>query len=184
MFHFADPDQMLTAVIKYCGDHYGTMLYNLYDEASAKYFRCWGTLAKLCWDVSRATHKYFVPNLLASGFPSIRTTLLTRYVNFFRSLLKSKSSEVALVASLAARDRSSTTGINLYRIQLETGLNPWIAKPSAIRQALVEREETVPVNKLWRLPFLKKLLIQRKNMETECSNTESINDLIDTLCSS
>ena len=184
MFHFADPEQMLSAVIKYCGDHYGTMLYNLHDDTSGKYFRCWGTLAKLCWDVPRSTHKYFVPNLLATGFLSIRTTLLTRYVGFFRSLLKSKSTEVALVASLAGRDKSSTTGINLSMIQRETGQNPWIAKISAIRRALVEREETVPVNELWRLPLLKKLLTQRKDMENECSNTDNINSLINSLCSS
>ena len=184
MFHFAKPEQKLAAVVKYCGDHYGVMLYNFSDEASGKYFRCWGTLSKLCWDVPRSTHKYFVPNLLSCGYQSIRTTLLARYVNFFRSLLKSKSSEVALVARLAARDRSSTTGINLSMIQQETGLNPWNTKPSVISQALEEREVTVPVNDLWRLPLLKKLLIQREEMEVACSNTNQINSLIDSLCSS
>ena len=71
MFHFAKADQMLAAVDKYAGDHYGLMLHNLYDESSEKYFRCWGTLTKLCWDVPRATHKYFVSNLLSVGHKSI-----------------------------------------------------------------------------------------------------------------
>ena len=70
MFHFANPAQMLAAADKYVGDHYGVMLYNLYDESSEKYFRCWGTLTKLCWDVPRATHKYFVRNLLTAGHMS------------------------------------------------------------------------------------------------------------------
>ena len=91
---------------------------------------------------------------------------------------------MALVASLAGRDRSSANGDNLTKIQLETGLNPGVAKPSAIRMALVEREETVLVNELWRLPLLKKLLVQRKDMETLCSNTDDINSLIDSLCCS
>ena len=144
MFHFASPEQMLAAADKYCGDHYGVMLYNLYDEGSEKYFRCWGTLTKLSWNVPRGTHKYFVPNLLSAGHMSTRTKLLGRYVNFFRSLLKSECEEVALVANIAGRDRSSTTGINLAHIQAETGLNPWNAKSYAIMQELRDREETIP----------------------------------------
>ena len=87
------------------------------------------------------------------------------------------------MARLAARDRSSTTGINLSMIQQETGLNPWNTKPSVICNALEEREVTVPVNELWRLPLLRKLFIQRSQMEVDCSDTKEINALIDSLCS-
>ena len=67
-FSFADPNQVLTAVKKYARNHYGVMLYDLFDEnSSGKYFRCWGTAVKLAWDCPRATHRYFVNNLLATG---------------------------------------------------------------------------------------------------------------------
>ena len=170
----------LTAVIKYCGDHYGLMLYYLFDEVSGKYVRCWGTLAKFCSGVPSSTYKYFVPNLLAYGFLSIRTTLLTRYVSFFRSLLKSRSLEEDLVASLAGRDRSSTTDRNLYNIQLETGLNPM----NRYQAGSVRQGRTIPVTDIRRLPLLKKLLIQRRDMEVQCSNTNGINSLINSPCSS
>ena len=148
---------------KYVGDHYGVMLYNLYDESSQKYFRCWGTLTKLCWDVPRGTHKYFVPNLLTAGHTSIRTNLVGRYVNFYRSLVKSKSEEVALVANIAGRDKSSTTGINLANIQAEMGLNPWTASSMEVRLKLNEGEVQVPPTDLWRITLLQKLLAQRHN---------------------
>ena len=135
-FHFADPVQMLAAVDKYAGDHYGLMLHNLFEDSTEKYFRCWGTLTKLCFNLPRSTHKYFVSSLLASGFSSIRTNIMVRYISFYRSLLKSRSMEVSLVASVAGRDKSSTTGINLAKIQAETGLNPFSASPRVIRQAL------------------------------------------------
>ena len=35
-FNFADPAQMLAAVEKYAGDHYGVMLFNLYEESTEK----------------------------------------------------------------------------------------------------------------------------------------------------
>ena len=182
IFHFADPVQKLAAVDKYCGDHYGVMLYDLYDDTSEKYFRCWGTLTKLCWDLPRATHRYFVSNLLSSGHSSVRTNILVRFVNFYRSLLKSRSREVALVASLAGRDKSSTTGINLAKIHAETGLNPFTVSPKKVRVALEEREETVPTQDLWRIPLLQKLLTQRCDLVVSCDNTDEINSLIDSLC--
>ena len=148
MFHFAHPEQMLAAADKYVGDHYGVMLYNLYDESSEKYFRCWGTLTKLCWDVPRGTHKYFVTNLLSAGHMLSRTKIVSRYVNFFRSLLKSQSEEIALVANIAGRDKSSTTGINLANIQAETGLNPWTATQREVRLKLNEQEVEVKINKI------------------------------------
>ena len=44
-FSFADPTQVLTAVEKYASNHYGAMLYDLFDEnSSGKYFRCWELL--------------------------------------------------------------------------------------------------------------------------------------------
>ena len=181
MFHFANPEQMLAAADKYCGDHYGVMLYNLYDDGSEKYFRCWGTLTKLCFNVPRGTHKYFVPNLLAAGHMSTRTKILGRYVNFFRSLLKSECEEVALVANIAGRDKSSTTGINLAHIHAETGLNPWSNKSTAIKQALWDREDPVPPREMWRIPLLQKLLSQRHALEVNCQESKDINNLNDSL---
>ena len=66
---------------------------------------------------------------LSSGArsPSIRTKILSRYTKYFQSLLASDCPEVAVVANIAGRDCSSTTGINLNKLQEETGLNPWVA---------------------------------------------------------
>ena len=175
----------LTAIDKYAGDHYGAMLYNLYDDSSTgKYVRCWGTAVKLTWECPRSTHRYFVNNFLAPGFVSIRTKLISRYVKFFGSLLQSSSKEVRLIAQISAHDKCSTTGINIAKIANETGLNPWTATSAAVRQALQEREEVVPERAEWRLPYLEKLLDHRYKLKIECQKTDAINKTIDLLCSS
>ena len=127
---------------KYVSDYYGAMLYDLYDDnTTGKYFRCWGSVVKLVWNCPRSTHKYFVNNLLAVGFTSIRVKVISRYIKFFRSLLKSSSKEVQLVANISAHDKSSNTGGNLARIAEETGLNPWTAHPSKVREVLQQNED-------------------------------------------
>jgi hypothetical protein len=185
MFEFAHPEQVLTAIDRYAGDYYGAMLWNLYDEkSSGQYFRCWGTTVKLAWGCPRSTHRYFVNNFLALGFVSIRVKVISRYVNFFQTLLKSRSKEVRLVAQLAAQDKSSTTGINLAKIYNETNINPWTSSSYQIRQALQEGEEIVPEQDMWRLPYLGKLLGARHKMELELHKTDYIDSQIDLLCSS
>ena len=161
------------------------MLYDLFDDASSgKYFRCWGTAVKLAWECPRSTHRYFVNNMLASEFVPIRTKLLSRYVKFFKSLLKSSSVEIRLLANIAAQDRSSTTGKNLAKIANETDLNPWTATPAMIRQALHQKDAAVPRTDFWRLPYLEKLLKTRYEMELSLQDTKPINKIINALCSS
>ena len=80
------------------------MLWNLYDEKTAgQYFRCWGTLVKLTWDCPRSTHKYLVSRFLAPGFVSIRAKVISRYVKFFQTILKSASKEGSLAKLLDTR---------------------------------------------------------------------------------
>ena len=160
------------------------MLYDLYDDSSTgQYFRCWGTAVKLTWECPRSTHRYFVNNCLAMGFVSIRIKVLSRYVKFFQSLLQSRSKEVRLVAQLAAQDKRSTTGRNVANIAAETNLNPWVTSPAEVRANLVANDVKVPVNDEWRLPYLKKLLGQRHDMELQLMKTDKITEQIEIICS-
>ena len=120
---------------------------------------------------------------LAIGFVSIRIKVLSRYVKFFQSLLKSRSTEVRLVAQLAAHDKRSTTGRNVANIAAETGLNPWVTSPAQVREKLVANDVKVPANDEWRLPYLKKLLGQRHDMELQLLKTDKINEQIEIICS-
>jgi hypothetical protein len=96
-FKFARPDQILQVIQVHCFDMYGSMLLNLYGKQAEQYYRCWNTCVKLCWDVPRSTHTYFL-GLLAKDFRTIRQQILDRYVGFYRSLLNSPCKEVAVIS--------------------------------------------------------------------------------------
>ena len=114
----------------------------------------------------------------------VRTKILSRYTKYFQSLLASDCPEVALVANLVGRDRSSATGTNLYKLQKETGLNPWLTSPAEVRSVLMEREQVVPQVEQWRIPLLGKLLQQRYELELSVEDTSQLEELIESLCSS
>ena len=73
---------------------------------------------------------------LAPNDASLCASLLNRSVGFFRGLLDSPSTEVTVVALLAARDMRNSLGSNLALVQEESKLNPWVAGRAQLGAAL------------------------------------------------
>ena len=182
-FKFAKPSQVLKAVQTNCCDLYGSMLWNLYGEQAGQYYRSWSTCTKLVWDLPRSTHSFFVDNMLSCGFPSVRSQVLSRYVKFFHTLLSSPSKEVAVIARLVGGDAGSNTGRNMLNIRLESKLNP-ATSPILKMKEFFYRITEVPESERWRLPLLTKYVNLRSNLVLNCSSTEYIDTLIESLCSS
>ena len=181
-FSFAHPDQVLSAVNLYAGHFYGGMLWDFTSNMCNQMFNSWNVCVKLAWNVPRSTHTYLVDNFLGINHLSIKRQLLSRYVKFFKGLLKSKSREVQILSNIVARDVRSVTGRNLRLLETETGLDPWKATSIDIRDNIPISQ--IPNHDVWRIPLLCRLLYQRQEMATNCENTDQISDLIDSLCSS
>ena len=122
----------------------------------------WKTGVKLVLGVHRRCRTYLVQQVLAPGVPSLQVNLLLRFRGFFRSLLTSPSPEVQVAALLAARDRRSSVGSNLALLAEETGLDPWICSWAHLRAGLLQAEVVpIPVEDLWRIPYVWRLLEER-----------------------
>ena len=161
-FHFAHPAEQILAVEKYCTAAYGSNLWDLGSPETKMFVNAWRTGHKLAWEVPRSCHTYLVQEVLAPHVADLNVCLLLKFVGFFRSLLTSPSSEVVVVALLAARDIRSNLGKNLALVRKATGLDPWVASTGQLRSALgrAERRE-VPKADFWRAGLLQKLLGER-----------------------
>ena len=159
MFHFAYPEQQAAAINKYCADFYGSPLWNINSSSANSIVSAWRTNLKLIWKLPRNTHRYFVDHCLNTDTPSIRSSLLSRFHGFFKSLLESNSPEVQVVARLAARDVRTNMGSNLRVLWEESGLDPWTSSKSLMRDRLrVSDRVEVPEADLWRIDYLRKLM--------------------------
>ena len=156
------------------------MLWELDGEMVGQYCRAWNTCVKLTHGVPRSTHTYLVENLLAKNFLPVKTELMSRYVNFYCSLLESPSKEVKIMATLVKFDARSTTAKNLELIQKESGLDSTNLTANGVRVAVPR----VPVseNMEWIVSLLPKLLKQRREMENNSLDTTYISISIDSLC--
>ena len=180
MFHFAHPQQVLSAVSVYTSHMYGSMLWDLFGDEAGQVYRSWNTCVKLAWNLPRATHNYYVDNSLSGTLPSLRKKLLCQYVGFFRKLLHSASWEIRVLANTSSADGGSVTGRNLRNIQQEFNLCPWTSSLVSFKKNY--NGYKVPDEDKWRLPFLGKLIEQCREMTTCGEDTSTITGLIDSLC--
>ena len=161
-FRFAHPLEQILATEKYCTSLYGSNLWDLSSPEAEMVFAAWRTGHKLAWKVHRGCRSYLVQQVLAPHMTSLRVQTLCKFRGFFRSLLDSPSSEVAVVARLAARDLRSSVGTNLALLQRETGLDPWVIGAGHLRAALLGADKVVvPDVDKWRVPYLERLLAER-----------------------
>ena len=183
-FSFAQPCQIMQAVRTYCGSLYGAMTWSLFSAKATQVFNCWSTCLKLSWGVTRATHKYLVDNFLSGGTPSMRSSTLACYWKFFQGVKNCTSLEVRVVANISSRDIRSSTGSNLSGIRRECK-DDIDGKPvTIVKQMILESKSNVPATDRWRLPCLKKYLDERYQLLARLENTDQLDDLIDSLCSS
>ena len=83
---------------------------------------------------------------------------------------------------IAAADIRSVVGRNVYNIRAEFDLEPW-RDSSRLFHKQYNFHEVPEVDK-WRLPLLKQMLNTRYEMKVCGDDTETIDGLIDSLCSS
>ena len=183
-FGFAHPSEQILAVAKYCSAAYGSNLWDLGSRESEMMTNAWRTGHKLAWDVPRHCRTFLVQTVLAPQDGSLRASLLSRSVGFFRGLLASPSNEVAVMALLAARDLRSSLGSNLALVREVSGLNPWVAGRANLWAALEAADRVpVPQQDSWRAPLLEKLLVARLQVFYAADKVEEkrLQDLISSL---
>ena len=93
----------------------------------------------------------------------IQVDILSRYVKFLHSLIKSASPEVQVLSRYLARDVQSVTGRNLRLVQETPNSDPWTTSTNKLRRALISSEMVeVPIIDRWRMHYLRSLLSQRR----------------------
>ena len=84
-----------------------------------------------------------------------------------------------MLKEIVARDAQSVTGRNILNIKAEYDLDPW--SWSLQRFKLKDVRKPVPVADEWRIGLLRKLLAQRREMETCGEDPLEISNLMDSL---
>ena len=153
--------EVLRAIKLYVGSHYGSMLWDLTSDMANQYFNAWSTCVKLAWQVPRATHTYFVDQMLSCGIDSVRVDTMSRYTKFVRGLTASPSMEVSVMCGVARQDIRTVTGGNLALLRRKTGLDMSMTSVGRVKEVLQKELTIVPEADHWRMKYLARLLTER-----------------------
>ena len=173
---YADPAEVLRATAVYCCDGYGAMLW-----PAQQYFRAWNTAVKLTHRVSRKTFTYLTEDFLAGSETSLRNQVLGRFPGFMSSLLESPSPEVRFLARVTVADKASVTSENCQYVERLTGLSPVKYCLARIKSALPRL--AVPPEQQWRMGLLSSLLALRKEKYRSQEDTNRVEAMLISLCS-
>ena len=176
LFSWAHPMQILQAVQVYCSSFYGSMLYDLYGDEAGMICRCWNTATKLAWQVPRSTFTFLVDRVLTGDFPSLRESLLTRYVAFLQGLSQTNKKEIRILCCTAISDGRSTSGRNYRNIAKETRIRLKTSSKQETRNSLEKPD--APKEEEWRIRLLARLLHERTLFIEEDA------ELVNVVCSS
>ena len=179
--HYGNPKEVLKAINVYCYDGYGAMLWRLDSHASEMYFKAWNTALKLIHKVPRNTFTYLTKGYLSGKDKSLRYQVLGRFPGFLQSLYSSPSKEVRFLSRVVTADPSSTTRCNIKYIKKLTCRSPAQYSSSVIKQLLPQRP--VPPEEEWRLGLLSSVLSLRKEKTSTLADTEQVEAMIASLCS-
>ena len=91
---------------------------------------------------------------------------------------------VRVLAALCSKDVRSATGSNLSNITKMIKLDPSWDNLARVKTALLGIKAEVPAEDCWRIQCLTKFLAERYTMAAQQQDTEYIDKLIDSLCTS
>ena len=119
---------------------------------------------RICFNVDRTTHRYFIEELSDSLHPKVM--LCSRYASFHQSLLTCDKFPIRYLARLYENDQRTVFGKTLRRIHHECSSGTDTTLPPFPSKNLVKKKMkyfAVPDNETWRLSLLHDLLGARKD---------------------
>ena len=88
------------------------------------------------------------------------------------------------MANIAGADMRSITGSNVHIIEMEAGLKLTMDNLDKLRHTLLDMKADVPSQDTWRIGCLRKFLSEKYHMRARLQDTEELQSLIDSLCTS
>ena len=176
---FALPQQVLNAILVYCTDAYGSMLWDFQSASTVQFFKSWNSCVESVCNLPWNTFTYLIEGFLAENIPTLRNQVLLR--SFYRKLLSSPCTELSVLLRIIENDPRSTTCRNLRFLRNATKVSqPELRSGKFIQTNLPTK--SVPAEEEWRVGLLWSCLNLRSDIERKLEDSASICAMITSLC--
>ena len=181
-FHYAKPTILTKLINIYATSFYGSGVWDISSAECEKLYTSWNVTIRMVFNLDRCTHRYLIEPVSQCLHPKVM--IASRYVTFYRSLVKSKKFTVRFLARLSEKDNRTVLGRTLESLLTQCNLPQ--SRLDELTASLVKKKCSyfrVPEPQLWRIPLLKELLkIRDGQLTLEDFDSQETNDLINHLC--
>ena len=84
-FHFVSPPTLMSLVNSFATSFYGSSLWNLQSKECDRIYNPWNVMIRRALNIDYKTHRFLIE--LLSKQCHLKTSLLSRYVNFYKGLI-------------------------------------------------------------------------------------------------
>ena len=133
-FHYANSDVLMRLVSTFTCNMYGSNTWDLFSPECQKLYRSYYVALRLIFELPRTTHKFLLESV--TGSIHLNVQLLSRYVTFTKSLLRSDSFPVRFLSRICCSDMRTVPGKTTARI---AGL---VGKPNSVESLSVADVKT------------------------------------------
>ena len=169
-FHYVEPLVFVKILNIYASSFYGSSLWDIFSSDCERIYASWNVAVRICFNVDRTTHRYFIEELSESLHPKVM--LCSRFISFQKSLLTCNKFPVRFLASLQQNDQRTVFGRTLKKISNQCGTVDQLPSNSQVKMNM--KYFAVPATEAWRPSLLKNLLDIRNDRAAlpGFSNTE------------
>ena len=184
-FYAATPDLLMKLLNVYATSLYGSCLWDLMSTNVEKILTSWNVTVRNVLKLDRCTHRYLIEPL--SNCPHLMTLLLSRFANFYKSLLSTKKSSVRYLVRTMECDLRTVLGRTLLFLRKETNLTD--QHPSTLTSKIVKANiqyKQICAEDQWKINMAKELIDVRdqERMEIEGFTESECKDILKYLCTS
>ena len=178
-FYYCTPDVRTKIIELFCTSYYSSSLWDLFSKNCDKLFKSFNVSIRIINNIDRKTHRYFIEHLINTDHPQVMCS--SRFVKFYNTLLTCSKPSVRILAKVTSLDANTVLYGNLQNIATKCNIDIELLTPMEVKQNMLYFP--TPVSELWRISFLKELLLIKSNeyLVDYFDNTE-FDDILEYLC--
>ena len=119
-FHFVSPPTLMSLVNSFATSFYGSSLWNLQSKECDRIYNPWNVMIRRALNIDYKTHRFLIE--LLSKQCHLKTSLLSRYVKFYKGLINNPKFTVRFLARICENDLRTVLGRTLQYIKNECHL--------------------------------------------------------------
>ena len=178
------PEVQAKLLSLYNSSCYGSITWDLFGDWARKLYVSWNIDLKYIWQLPHQTHRYFFEELTECRH--LKILLIRRFLKFVGSILDGDKISCRLLLRTVLGTTASTTGSNLRKIELESGvdfgqfddLKNWI--DDACDNLNFQQ---VPEDQVWRISLAKELsIVKTRNAYLEGFSPAEVDEMLQYVC--